>query len=287
MRRGNTTRPHFTRGSRPNLDPFRWVRLYHRLPPAGWQSGYAADCKSAHSGSIPLPASKPLYLAFTSTCRLARILIAPPPLFPRFVAHLGAIVPPDVGRDGDIEIPASLAKAVASRRAEFVAGRLCARDALAALGAPSTTVPRGGDGAPEWPAGFVGSISHTAGFAFAAVARVSEARGLGLDVERISRFETDLRITRIVATPAERARFDLAAGNLATLFSAKEAVYKCLYPLLHKFLEFDAIELDAITADGFACHPTRQLSPEFGPDTLIEGRYLIVDGLIHTGVLLR
>ena len=25
---------------------------------AGWQSGYAADCKSAYSGSIPLPASK-------------------------------------------------------------------------------------------------------------------------------------------------------------------------------------------------------------------------------------
>src|SRR5690606_1003487 len=26
-------------------------------PPAGWQSGYAADCKSAYAGSIPTPAS--------------------------------------------------------------------------------------------------------------------------------------------------------------------------------------------------------------------------------------
>ena len=26
-------------------------------PSAGWQSGYAADCKSAHPGSIPGPAS--------------------------------------------------------------------------------------------------------------------------------------------------------------------------------------------------------------------------------------
>jgi hypothetical protein len=26
-------------------------------PPAGWQSGYAEDCKSSYSGSIPLPAS--------------------------------------------------------------------------------------------------------------------------------------------------------------------------------------------------------------------------------------
>src|SRR5690606_14674906 len=27
-------------------------------PPAGWQSGYAADCKSAYAGSIPTPASR-------------------------------------------------------------------------------------------------------------------------------------------------------------------------------------------------------------------------------------
>ena len=29
-------------------------------PPAGWQSGYATDCKSVYSGSIPLPASNGL-----------------------------------------------------------------------------------------------------------------------------------------------------------------------------------------------------------------------------------
>jgi hypothetical protein len=31
---------------------------------AGWQSGYAADCKSAYSGSIPLPASTKFPLFF-------------------------------------------------------------------------------------------------------------------------------------------------------------------------------------------------------------------------------
>jgi hypothetical protein len=41
------------------LDRGRGGRLYAqdaRL--AGWQSGYAEDCKSSYSGSIPLPASK-------------------------------------------------------------------------------------------------------------------------------------------------------------------------------------------------------------------------------------
>ena len=41
------------------LDPGPTRRLYHALPPAGWQSGYAEDCKSSYSGSIPLPASTP------------------------------------------------------------------------------------------------------------------------------------------------------------------------------------------------------------------------------------
>jgi hypothetical protein len=31
--------------------------LYLAGPAAGWQSGYAEDCKSSYSGSIPLPAS--------------------------------------------------------------------------------------------------------------------------------------------------------------------------------------------------------------------------------------
>jgi hypothetical protein len=34
------------------------IALYiTRAPWAGWQSGYAEDCKSSYSGSIPLPAS--------------------------------------------------------------------------------------------------------------------------------------------------------------------------------------------------------------------------------------
>ena len=36
----------------------RVPRAYMTPPLAGWQSGYATDCKSVYSGSIPLPASK-------------------------------------------------------------------------------------------------------------------------------------------------------------------------------------------------------------------------------------
>lgn len=199
---------------------------------------------------------------------------------------MGAAVSPECLADTDIEIPAALGGAVTSRRAEFVAGRLCARDALHGLGATSTTVRRGDDRAPEWPAGFIGSISHSGDYAFAAVARMSDARSLGLDVEQIARLERAPQITRVVTTPGERARFDFSAETLAIVFSGKEAIYKCLYPLLRQFLEFDAIEFDAINPGGFSCHPTRRLSDEFHPGTTLTGRYVIQDGLIHTGVIL-
>ena len=55
-------RRRFRRGgiATARLTPLGRARLYQRRispRPAGWQSGYATDCKSVYSGSIPLPAS--------------------------------------------------------------------------------------------------------------------------------------------------------------------------------------------------------------------------------------
>ena len=82
----------------------------------------------------------------------------------------------------DIDIPASLAKAVDKRLSEFVAGRYCAREALKLLGL--TQPPSIGirpDRGPDRPEGVVGAITHTDGFAWAAVARQRDLRGIGID----------------------------------------------------------------------------------------------------------
>jgi hypothetical protein len=42
------------------MDGRRAAAYMSRAPSAGWQSGYAEDCKSSYSGSIPLPASTPV-----------------------------------------------------------------------------------------------------------------------------------------------------------------------------------------------------------------------------------
>ncbi|HEX3883793.1 MAG TPA: 4'-phosphopantetheinyl transferase superfamily protein [Stellaceae bacterium] len=210
-----------------------------------------------------------------------------PALFPSFVCYRGVAVTEDDFAGAGTEIPPALAAAIPRRRAEFVAGRLCARAALNALGAVSTEIPRAADGSPEWPAGFVGSISHTSGLAFAAACRAADAQSLGLDVERLVAPDLARQLATIVATPAERARFDLAGAEFSIIFSAKEAVYKCLYPLVREFLEFTDVEIEAIGADRFTCRLTRALSAAFPAGTAIEGRYTILDGMIHAGVVLR
>src|SRR5438876_615194 len=60
------------------------------------------------------------------------------------------------------------------RRREFTAGRVCARDALQQLGGPRCAILRDPSRAPIWPEGFVGSISHAAGYCVAAAARTAD-----------------------------------------------------------------------------------------------------------------
>jgi len=146
--------------------------------------------------------------------------------------------------------------AVGARRRDFAAGRASAREALARLGSAQASLGRGPDRAPRWPAGIVGSISHCPGFCAAAAARTTDAAGLGLDIEQPGRVGEAL--LRRIATPAERdwiaaqARGDEAAaeGLRTVLFSAKEAIYKCVAPALGLRLTWAQAELEVDVESG-------------------------------------
>ena len=71
---------------------------------------------------------------------------------------------------------ASVGQAVDTHRRKPATGRLCARTALAKLGASSVPIPSGRRGAPDWPSGVVGSITHCAGYRAATAARARERR---------------------------------------------------------------------------------------------------------------
>lgn len=135
-------------------------------------------------------------------------------------------------------------RAVPKRRAEFLAGRWAARQALASLGLDAGAT-RGEDGTPRWPSGVVGSITHGADLALCAVARATELRGLGIDAERLMNESTKDELMSRICRDDERAALEqgLTAPEherVTFAFSAKESLYKCLFPLTGRFMDFSA-----------------------------------------------
>ena len=128
------------------------------------------------------------------------------------------------------------------RRREFAAGRLCAERCLEAHRRYDVEVPVATDRSPVWPPGFVGSISHSDKIAWAVVASQERMRSVGIDCEQIVHDRTVEETLEQIADPTELARLQalgltrVAAFTL--IFSAKEAIYKCLYPIGIKSLGF-------------------------------------------------
>lgn len=135
-----------------------------------------------------------------------------------------------------------------ARLREFAAGRRAARRALACLGQAGVSILRDERGAPLWPEGVTGSISHTGEIAAAIVAPVSPAlTSLGLDIEPYEPLAEDLWPT--ILTRREREALSdlplpLRGLRALAVFCAKEATYKCQYPVTRAFLEFEYVEVD-------------------------------------------
>jgi 4'-phosphopantetheinyl transferase EntD len=136
--------------------------------------------------------------------------------------------------------PATAAN-LARRRASGVA-RTIARVVLKQLGADAVApLPRSPSGAPEWPAGIIGSLSHDDDFAVAAAARRGPLAGLGVDVEPAKPLPVDL--VDLVLSAAEQREANGDAVRQRLVFVAKEAVYKAIHPLDGTPLEYADIEV--------------------------------------------
>ena len=192
-------------------------------------------------------------------------------------------VDPHTVQGGLLKSEEALVEGAAQTRIEqFSAGRVCSRIALGRLGVAATTpILRGEDRAPIWPPGFIGSISHTDTWCAAAVARTEDIRSLGIDLESSTPLKEAL--LKRVCTPKERDWLHQLPAPGVTgkiLFSAKEAVYKCQYPLSNQFLGFHAVEIE-LGEDSFQA-VFQQEAGGFKPGDVISGRYLVEEGLVAT-----
>jgi len=217
-----------------------------------------------------------------------------PDLFPASIAQWSVTIPADAAADprlAALALPADLAGAVAKRKVEFLAGRICAGEAIARLAgtAPASPLPRDADGCPVWPAGLVGSISHAAGFATAAVASRADAGGIGVDVEPVMTPGAAAEVEGLVAS-GEELRIARSAGldplaALTLAFSAKESLYKALYPARRR--RFDYLDCALVGVDAPARRFSIRLAAPFGDASgaPFAGRYQLTGGEIRTGVL--
>jgi 4'-phosphopantetheinyl transferase EntD len=149
--------------------------------------------------------------------------------------------------DAGIACPATVARSVPVRQAEFFFGRLAARMSLTELGVERCDVPIGPAREPLWPAPVVGSITHNQHFA-AAVALV-ECTSVGIDIERVVSPESQqaLLVTAISAkeqsylrTLACESRF---AHLITAVFSAKESFFKAAFRSVGRYFDFSAAEV--------------------------------------------
>jgi 4'-phosphopantetheinyl transferase EntD len=171
------------------------------------------------------------------------------------------------------------------RRAEFSAGRACARAALAGLGLPAVPVLAGRAGEPRWPAGVTGSLTHCAGYRACAVARAADVAGIGIDAEPDAGLPAGL--IGSVANRAERAWIARQAASSPAvrwdllLFSAKEAVGKLWYPLTWHWPGFGQIAVFPDPAGTFEVQVAASGPAQPG----LTGRWLARGGLILTAVI--
>ena len=168
------------------------------------------------------------------------------PLLPEAVRL--AEMPPDLADPAVLAADEwqQVARAVPKRRLEFAAGRQLARHLLDDMGQGIDALPSDADRVPRWPQAVVGSITHCRSLCAVAVAPRTLSAGIGLDVEPAEPMNPEL-LPQILREP-ELARLDDwperwrdFAGILA--FSAKEALYKSIYPAHRVFLDFHDVEL--------------------------------------------
>ena len=168
---------------------------------------------------------------------------------------------------------AELANAGRKRKAEHLAGRIAAAHAL-----PDHTVPGiGPSGEPLWPEGISGSITHSGTQAMAVVVRHPDAR-VGIDCEAIlpdreAREIQDGIIDAQEAMCLMRSGYPFALA-LTLAFSAKESLFKALFPQVKNFMDFDCARITRLDERTLTLALTRPQA-DFKENTLFTLHWLL------------
>ncbi|WP_157677790.1 4'-phosphopantetheinyl transferase family protein [Marinobacter sp. es.042] len=178
---------------------------------------------------------------------------------------------------------AYISNAIEKRKSEFRTGRYLARQALMELGISSCPIPPGKNREPLWPNGTSGSISHCDSLIVAVAASNLHYRSIGVDVELNKPLPIDVAELILSSEEAENNHCVNGVKHLETLiFSAKESVFKCIFPMAGVYFDFHEVALQFDQLDRFftALLPLR-IAEKVGFREVI-GQYTIDNSHIFT-----
>lgn len=163
--------------------------------------------------------------------------------------------------------------AIDKRQREFRAGRNAAHKAMALLQAPDVAILRGERREPVWPAGYIGSIAHCRDLCLAVCATDGVIAGLGIDVEPLTPLPAGVDRYIHTESDAKLMQSNRSALPERLVFSAKESLYKCYYPLIGRYFGFQSVNLVEVDEGHFKFKPTEKCQIDFPPELTFHGRY--------------
>ena len=146
-----------------------------------------------------------------------------------------------------------LSTAVNKRKAEHLAGRIAANQALSFYGINGSIPGIGLHREPCWPPGFTGSITHNGNVALATVIAENplQRTGIGIDYEEIIEPNVAQEIYSGIIDSAEKELINASPFSfnyaLTLVFSAKESLFKALFYHVGRYFDFLAVSLSEIS----------------------------------------
>jgi len=201
-----------------------------------------------------------------------------------------------------ISLPQNMREDVPKKKAHFLGGRYCAHQALSMMKRKDSDAPenyeneqndlvpiqKSEQGAPIWPEGVIGSITHTENFIGAVVESSEKLRGIGIDTEKILGPQSVVMVESLVATEEEKRKslsFD-PFEYFTLIYSAKESIFKCLNPIIQKYIEFHDVTIENVCFDSqvFTFKLLKDLNEEFREGMSFEGSFHLDQGQekLHT-----